>query len=217
MNDNVDHRRIHWIPRDPPSAYRCHEHHSENIIHESQKQLLELKKVGITSLDQAIHLLQDIITNDDQLTRKSSIISCSTIGKHLRHLHDHFRILLETVQSKSKTINYDIKSPSAFMENSRQVSLNEFRKTKRKLIELIDFRIKHFSQNQPDSNLNLITITPSKIQLQTNFNRELWYVSSHAIHHFALIKAIVTGELGLELPESFGVAPSTIARFQSKL
>jgi hypothetical protein len=40
---------------------------------------------------------------------------------------------------------------------------------------------------------------------------QLWFVALHAIHHFSLLKVIATGELGMELSPTFGVAPSTLA------
>lgn len=43
----------------------------------------------------------------------------------------------------------------------------------------------------------------------TNFKRELWFVTHHAIHHAALIK-IIASQFNYDLPTSFGMAPSTI-------
>lgn len=40
---------------------------------------------------------------------------------------------------------------------------------------------------------------------------QLWFVALHAIHHFSLLRVIATGELGLKVPDNFGVAPSTLA------
>ncbi|MBW0500532.1 hypothetical protein O181_040247 [Austropuccinia psidii MF-1] len=186
----------------------------DKIIQNPQQQLVELKKIGLGSLDQAIHLLRNVITQDAQLTNKSKIICCGTVGKHLRHLHDHFKILLETSESRTNTLNYDVRRKNNFMENSRQVALNEFETTRNKLIQVLDSRIQNLNQDQK---LNLISVTPAKMKFQTSFNRELWFAISHAIHHFALIRAIVTRELSLKLPQSFGVAPNTIINFKSKL
>jgi hypothetical protein len=45
--------------------------------------------------------------------------------------------------------------------------------------------------------------------LISSVGRELQMLSSHAVHHFALI-GFILGLLGVTLPPNFGVAPSTL-------
>lgn len=39
---------------------------------------------------------------------------------------------------------------------------------------------------------------------------QMWFVCLHAIHHYALARVILVHELGLQINDSFGVAPSTL-------
>jgi hypothetical protein len=49
----------------------------------------------------------------------------------------------------------------------------------------------------------------------STLGRELAYAIAHAIHHFAIIG--ILGRLqGIELPEEFGMAPSTLAYLRQK-
>lgn len=218
------------------------------------QQYLKLRTVAIGLLDQAIHLLQNVVDSDARLTTVSELVPGSTIGKHLRHLHDHFRILFESALSteKNSVLNYDSRERNVPMESSHGVILQEFIKLKQHYLEdgrsELNRNSKIFSPVFAESDdgddhhdqalhrirqrgdgsesagscsmgsfdherkMDLVAITPFQVCLKTTFNRELWFACLHATHHFALIRVIVTGELKLELPKEFGVAPSTLER-----
>lgn len=171
--------------------------------------LTVLRKVACSTLSQAINLLQHTITTDLQISTVSKLVPGSTIAKHLRHLHDHFRILLDAVNSDDRYLNYDSRKRNLIMEKCHKTLLREFISLSERLLPSEPSK----TLNEPpeaDVQLTLIAITPTKISLGTTFSRELWFASLHATHHFALIKAIVIGDLGLQLPAEFGVAPSTL-------
>jgi hypothetical protein len=44
---------------------------------------------------------------------------------------------------------------------------------------------------------------------RSSFGREMVYAIAHAIHHYALI-SVMARLSGIQLPERFGVAPSTV-------
>ena len=46
------------------------------------------------------------------------------------------------------------------------------------------------------------------MELDSNFLRELQFVSHHSTHHMAMIRVICTN-LGVSLPSDFGIAAST--------
>lgn len=219
------------------------------------QQYLKLRTVAIGLLDQAIHLLQHVVDSDARLTTVSELVPGSTIGKHLRHLHDHFRILFESALSteKNSVLNYDSRERNVPMESSHGVVLQEFIKLKQQYLEdgrselnrnskifshvfaesddgddhHHDEALQHIGQRgdisesagscsmgsfDHERKMDLVAITPFQVCLKTTFNRELWFACLHATHHFALIRVIVTGELKLDLPKEFGVAPSTLER-----
>ena len=45
--------------------------------------------------------------------------------------------------------------------------------------------------------------------MESNIGRELAYCVGHAIHHYAIIQ-LISSHLGVEVPEEFGIAPSTL-------
>ena len=47
-------------------------------------------------------------------------------------------------------------------------------------------------------------------RINTNYFREIIYNLEHCIHHQALIRVAIEECTDLQLPESFGVAPSTL-------
>ena len=47
-----------------------------------------------------------------------------------------------------------------------------------------------------------------EIDFESNFLRELGFVSHHSIHHMATIK-VICSNFGVTLPKNYGVAPST--------
>ncbi|KAI0076260.1 hypothetical protein K474DRAFT_1663241 [Panus rudis PR-1116 ss-1] len=79
--------------------------------------LLEVATVVIT---QAIDLVENSLSSDDQLTAPSQYIPGSTIGKHLRHARDHYVLLLECISSPPPhVLNYDLRLRNTPMETSR--------------------------------------------------------------------------------------------------
>ncbi|KAH9823854.1 hypothetical protein DFH28DRAFT_943781 [Melampsora americana] len=183
-------------------------HHSPHRPTTSPDKAIVLRNVAADWLQTGIQLLQSVLTTDAQLTTVSSLVPGSTVGKHLRHLHDHFRILLDAVVSPDNEVDYDSRGRNTPMETSISVALKEFCTLRERLLNKNEELQQIPSSDLP---LRLSATTPHSLQFHTSFGRELWFASLHAIHHYALIRVIVTGELGLQLPHDFGVAPSTIA------
>jgi hypothetical protein len=101
-------------------------------------------------IHQAIDLLRDSVTQDDQLSAESTLIPGGTVGKHLRsvwqpqcvsfslcnelspskrHIHDHYRLLLDHTQAGAtadRELDYDVRSRNLPMETSRDAALQMF-------------------------------------------------------------------------------------------
>ncbi|KAF9956306.1 hypothetical protein BGZ72_002845 [Mortierella alpina] len=163
-----------------------------------------------------------------EMYTKPSVLACQgTIGKHVRHLHDHYRLLLSTYPPNQGSsgndewiLDYDRRSREVPMETDIDHAIQE--------LERLQFILEKYqtpsdpsTPSQPqDSTLprNLLqpitlqaTVDPSHppVSFQTTFGRELWFCSLHAVHHFAMIK-VICGEFGMPLTEGFGLAPSTV-------
>merc|ERR1712093_638052 len=236
----------HNLPR--PHNH-SHAHYSQHLLHTMASALGEpsvkpnvqqgvnseaaeaLRMVASALLQQAIQLLQQIANTpngESILTHESTLIPGSTIGKHLRHSLDHYRLLLDSVpragssgacatSSQSTSggrassfaaeplqVNYDTRMRLLDMEKNPVAALKKFQEADEKLNEVVAGT----SLEQP---LHLTALTPYHQEFESSFGRELWFVALHAIHHYSLLRVIATGELHLTLPENFGVAPSTLA------
>jgi hypothetical protein len=100
--------------------------------------------VADSLMTQMVEVLSNTITTSEQLTHESSLIPGSTIGKHLRHIHDHFRLLLDALllnshstaditnnnQSKQDDqavqFSYDIRSRNLPSETIHSAALESF-------------------------------------------------------------------------------------------
>ncbi|PWN48486.1 hypothetical protein IE53DRAFT_363863 [Violaceomyces palustris] len=140
--------------------------------------------------------------DDVALSHESEIIVGSSPGRHLRHVHDHLRILLDVIQSPEfkspdphdlPVVDYDQRSRRRLpeLETSCSVALEEFEKLVKRLEESFDGSGTIFGRR-----LKLRATTPVLVEMETTVGRELW--------------VILTKELGLEIDPCFGVAPSTL-------
>lgn len=126
----------------------------------------------------------------------------ATIGQHFRHCLDHFDMFLRQIDLGE--INYDLRERQPGLETSPVQALDKIRSIEGSISALDEDRLArrvNLSAGVGDEAVHLCESTVA---------RELYYVTAHAIHHYALI-AVIANHLELELPENFGVAPSTVA------
>ncbi|KAF8641240.1 hypothetical protein AX17_000874 [Amanita inopinata Kibby_2008] len=167
---------------------------------ESLEKLLFVSK---TVLLQAVDLLDNHLTSDDQLTVNSRYLPGSTIGKHLRHARDHFQLLLKCMASPApRTLSYDIRTRNTPMETNLNAAKESLLETIKQLEELV-----------PTANLNdpliLHAVTPFLQEFQSTFGRELWFAALHCVHHWSMVR-VIAGEMDIKLSDDFGFAPSTL-------
>lgn len=163
-------------------------------------------------IQQVLQLLETTVTKDEQLQHTSTRSAGSTLGKHLRHLHDHYRLLLDALPAEPNPssleplhVNYDVRSRNGDAENHHAACVESFRHLKRRF----ERETNRGRGIRSDRKVFLTALVPEKIEVESTYARELWLVSFHAVHHLAIIKTIL-GELNLSASEDFGVAPSTL-------
>ena len=149
--------------------------------------LLELKYV-LSRLDETIYT-------------SYSVNGQATIGQHVRHTLEFFDCLFEG----SGEVNYDARKRNIAIEKDQSFA-----------IETIDRILGRVELIDADGNLTLITELPTvsklPLEISSSLGRELFYVLEHAIHHMALMRMMIKDvDSEFELPESFGVAYSTLA------
>ncbi|KAG2156470.1 uncharacterized protein EDB93DRAFT_1079602 [Suillus bovinus] len=177
--------------------------HSNGSDIASLSPLIQLQFVSTTVLQQALDLVENVLTSDDQLTAQSKFLPGSTIGKHLRHARDHFILLIECVSGSGPHIfSYDTRSRNTPMESN----LSEARQALKQAISCVNEVVPTANLDLP---LTLNAVTPFMQTFETTFGRELWFAGLHAVHHWSMVR-VIAGELDIKLNDDFGFAPSTL-------
>ena len=156
----------------------------------------------IDVVEQAISLLDDISLADYQEVLSPHF--SSSIGAHIRHIIDHFTALKDSLESGE--VDYNKRTRHSEIERlpeSALLACHEIISWLNKTCssELLNQRLKVTSE---------INISHAQsVQCESTLERELVFVASHAIHHYALLR-IIRNMQGKTLPEFFGFAPATI-------
>jgi hypothetical protein len=161
---------------------------------------------GSTEALSHLSYLIGVLDNQDYC-RPIKALSDSSIGQHCRHIIEFFQCLLDGADSG--IVNYEKRKRNKMIESDRNYALFCLEKINYEMLS------KDFLKN-----LLLEIDNDEENQdgefVQTTFGREVSYNIEHTVHHLAIIKIGVNIILpGLDLPENFGVASSTV-RFQKK-
>ncbi len=127
------------------------------------------------------------------------------IGPHLRHVLDHYDCFLSGLDAGC--IDYDRRQRDLETETDPAAA--------RQRITSIAAQLRQLEQRSwaPRLQVRLATDADSATQETCSSPaRELQFLQSHAVHHYALIRLILQSQ-GLTLGEEFGKAPSTL-RFE---
>lgn len=136
---------------------------------------------------------------------ESMVMPGGTVGKHLRHLADHYEAIVRaTVSTSEEVVNYDHRERDVPMESSREDALRG--------LESLRVRVKSLRDLQPNRLMQvrvMVSGAGHEATLTTSLARELAFATHHGVHHQAMMKAIA-GEFGVEAATEFGKAPSTM-------
>jgi len=169
---------------------------------------------------QPLPLLRSGTLNDRALAYKSKAIPGSSAGKHLRHVHSHFEILIEAMPDPEQlrdpprtsrpslstsaadasddddlaAVDYDRRSRDLKMESSSSVAIAEYEA----LMERLRRKLSNSNGRLFNRELKVRATTPVVQEFRTTFGREIWFLALHAIHHYALLR-ICMHEQGITL------------------
>ncbi|MBK8699130.1 MAG: hypothetical protein IPN29_06155 [Saprospiraceae bacterium] len=143
--------------------------------------------------------LADLL-HDRSYSEPLDVLSGSTIGKHVRHIHDFYKAIAFGLEDK--TIDYNCRERNEAIELDFELALQEM-KSLDKFFEFVDM-------HQPMKIIPSLGYTQEEVDVHSSMGRELMYAFDHAIHHLALIRIGIESVKSAELPASFGLSPSTI-------
>jgi uncharacterized damage-inducible protein DinB len=145
-------------------------------------------------LDQLATLLVRLDDGQYRCVRARDV--SGSVGGHVRHCLDHIAALARGFESGE--VDYDLRVRGTAVETCRETARGE--------IGRLLVRLEHIAGYSPDTPVWVNVSTPDLAP--STLARELAFVSSHTIHHFALI-ALLLHEMGVRVPPRFGYAPST--------
>lgn len=163
-------------------------------------QISKLIEANIHSLEVAEKILLNI--TDCQYRAVIGPFSVS-LGKHFRHITDHYQQFLEGLPQA--LIEYDRRERLQVEENERSAMIMRLRSISNQLSQLTQ-------KPQCDQSLSVCLaleefgdspIVPSTL------SRELLFLQSHSVHHYAIISAILKLQ-DIDVAPDFGIAPSTL-------
>lgn len=160
---------------------------------------------NIRYLEQAVHLLQSI--SDEGYAQPAPMKLGSSVGAHLRHCLDHYDNFL--VGIAAGRIDYDARRRELQLEQSRAAAIA-------KLGQLIA-GLKSVA-GQSDAKLTVkMDCGDNEAEAtwwtDSSVRRELQFLISHTVHHYAIIKMVLTAS-GVSVGPDFGIAPSTLRYHQ---
>ena len=123
------------------------------------------------------------------------------VGAHVRHVLEHYEAFFVGIESES--VDYDRRGRDRRVEARRELACERLEACARQLESL------HLRAS--DRNLGVVLGTPEDQRAgNSSLARELQFLSSHTVHHYALI-AVLVRLWGVVPDDDFGVAPSTLA------
>lgn len=154
-----------------------------------------LLQANITALNEGSELLN--LLDAEKYTKGYKPAFHSTIGAHFRHVLEHYRCFFG--QLASGTFCYDRRERDALLErdidyaNRTIVELIE-------QLETIDVKTCQATYSIEDEQLDSC--------IETTVQRELLFLQSHTVHHYAIIGAMARA-FGMRPEDEFGVAIAT--------
>lgn len=155
-------------------------------------------------LAQAEQLLAQL--DDTQYTCPAPSFYHSTIGGHLRHCLDHYDSFLNGLSAAK--IDYDQRMRLPQLETETACSAAKTQEIRERLSAAIQDSPPIGLLVKMDCGNNEDEVNETEWQPST-LGRELQFLVSHTVHHFAMIGGICRS-LDIETASDFGVAPSTL-------
>jgi len=164
-----------------------------------------LIEANLSCLEQGTTLLEGISPN--VYARKCPEIFGSSIGGHFRHNIDHYVAFMDGFESSE--IDYD--------SRERRETMEEDPLEASRVMSRLSIFLKQISGEDLDQPLRIrMDDGGDSSWSQTTLRRELQFLLSHTIHHYALVVSIAARYGINEFPDGFGVAPSTLHYREAK-
>ena len=171
------------------------------LMNKATQQTPELVVASQDVLIQGLGLLFNIW--DKTYSRVAEAPYIASIGGHYRHVLEHFQCVIRGIRSGE--INYDARKRNPRLETEVTYATIATCDVLRAIRNYTDA-----SLARPCKVVNSTSYGSAQPSvIESNVGRELAYCVGHAIHHYAIIR-LICSHLGVEVPNEFGIAPSTL-------
>jgi uncharacterized damage-inducible protein DinB len=154
-------------------------------------------------LDFSQRILEQGISLIERAQTHAGIEFGAVIGPHLRHVIEHYEAFVQ--QAGGRTIDYDARLRDRDVERDPDLA--------RARLQALDTAIAQLDEAQLSNPVAIHLLGgmagDEHFVTFSTVERELMFLASHAIHHYAQLKLHLHG-YGIELDPDFGKAPSTI-------
>jgi hypothetical protein len=161
-------------------------------------------EINLGWLRQILLLLGDL--SDNEFSTSPRGLAPHRVGSHLRHVLEFYECFLGGLRFGQ--IDYDSRQRDETLENSRYAAAA-------KICSIME-RLGTVSTCRVDATIQVrVENADADVYLRSTIGRELQALSSHTIHHFALI-AVTLRAHGYAVNPDFGMSPSTLRFLASK-
>ena len=156
---------------------------------------------NLAAIDQGVDLLGKI--GRDHYTRRIPACFNSAAGGHMRHVIEHYLSFLHGLETGA--VDYESRPRDPLIESDPDYAAGQ--------MTAIRLRLGDYATNRSDSALKVRVETAPEGEpapwADSTVLRELEFLLSHTVHHYALI-AVGCSLSGHATPPDFGMAPSTL-------
>lgn len=164
--------------------------------------LLALKRDSIRLLEQGADLVEQL--DDALFVATGPGFESGSPGAQLRHCLDSYRCFLGGLESGF--VDYDARERDVRVETERPVAVARIRATCAALERL--------GPGDEARALRVVCEGGGPDGTSSTVARELQFLTSHVIHHYALI-AMILRTMDFVTPADFGIAPSTLKHWDA--
>ena len=162
---------------------------------------------NIRWLRQALRLLEQL--DDMVYSATAPGFAPHRAGSHLRHVLEFYQCFLEGLDSSH--IDYDSRRRDEAIQRSRDAASSAIRSVIRALETRRGLEERIVWVRMEDAAATAVR----ESFMESSISRELQVLSSHTVHHFALI-AMTLRAHGIHMDPDFGMAPSTLRHLASQ-
>ena len=141
-----------------------------------------------------------------------------TLGKHVRHIIDHYEALIDGLEAGAETLDYEQRRRDPDLEARPDEAVRRLAALEAWLSSLAGqasperLTLRHYQDPDapaPDG----VAGDGARLDLSSSLARELAFLASHTVHHMAII-GLLAEQIGIAPPASFGVHPATLRHWR---